>query len=648
MSLYKQLLIGICLFTLVIFCGNFFVSLEGSREQYRNQLSAHAQDAATALGLSLTTHIDDPAMTELMVNSIFDSGYFYRIRVVDIKTNKPIIERTDNPQSASVPDWFVRMVNLSPGEGDAIVTHGWTQVARVEVVSHPMFALARLWDNMVASFLWLIGCSLLFILGVTLLLRRLLRPLNYIVEQAMAICRREFLNVPALPKTPELRRVVEATNLMVTQLEALFGEQAQRTESLRREAYHDSLTGLNNRRAFDMQLQSRLSDEENAAGHLILLRVQDLIGLNQRLGGAKTDKLLIAVADILNGLQKHYFRNEGFLARVRGGEFAILAPQFLHNELDNLTNTLSTQLKALSETGMSDVTPVAHFALVPFHVGDKPQTILMQADQALAMAETEMRFFASTDMTVTDDSEEDHHSWYTRLDAVLTDGAFELFSQPVYECNNAHVVLHHKVLARIRTPEGELIPAGRFMPWIHRLDLSRRMDIVMLQQTLREMEKSNRPLALSISGVSVADDQSLHALLQPLVNAPQLASRLTLELDENELPDAGRVTILVKRLKTLGCRLGIQHFGGRFHLIGNLPQWGLAWLKVDGSYIRNIDSEEDKKLFIEAIYWATRQINLPLIAERVETAGELSVLENIGLYGAMGRYFADASTLGGN
>ena len=263
------------------------------------------------------------------------------------------------------------------------------------------------------------------------------------------------------------------------------------------------------------------------------------------------------------------------------------------------------------------------------------------------MAETEMRFFANME-TATEDSEEDHHSWYTRLDAVLTDGAFELFSQPVYECNNAHVVLHHKVLARIRTPEGELIPAGRFMPWIHRLDLSRRMDIVMLQQTLREMEKSNRLFALSISGASVVDDQSLHALLQPLVNAPQLASRLTLELDENELPDAERVNILVKRLKALGCRLGIQHFGGRFHLIGNLPQWGLAWLKVDGSYIRNIDSEEDKKLFIEAIYWATRQINLPLIAERVETAGELRVLENIGLYGAMGRYFADASTLGAN
>ncbi len=99
MSLYKQLLIGICLFTFVIFCGNFVVTLESSREQYRNQLSAHAQDAATALGVSLTTHIDDPTMTELMVNSIFDSGYFYRIRVVDIKTNKPIIERSDRSGS---------------------------------------------------------------------------------------------------------------------------------------------------------------------------------------------------------------------------------------------------------------------------------------------------------------------------------------------------------------------------------------------------------------------------------------------------------------------------------------------------------------------------------------------------------------------
>lgn len=74
MSLRKQLFLAICLFLLVAFSGSFFVSLESSREQMLGQLRSHAQDAATALGLSLTTQIDDPAMIELMVSSIFDSG----------------------------------------------------------------------------------------------------------------------------------------------------------------------------------------------------------------------------------------------------------------------------------------------------------------------------------------------------------------------------------------------------------------------------------------------------------------------------------------------------------------------------------------------------------------------------------------------
>ena len=144
MSLYKQLLIGICLFTLVIFCGNFFVTLESSREQYRNQLSAHAQDAATALGVSLTTHIDDPAMTELMVNSIFDSGYFATIRVVRIPDEKVLVERRTTVTSDKVPGWFVDLVDLQPQGGDALIMRGWEQAARVEVLSHPQFALAKL------------------------------------------------------------------------------------------------------------------------------------------------------------------------------------------------------------------------------------------------------------------------------------------------------------------------------------------------------------------------------------------------------------------------------------------------------------------------------------------------------------------------
>ena len=134
------------------------------------------------------------------------------------------MERRERASNRPGPAWFVNVVALDPGMGGSIGMRGGSQAARVEVVSHPMFALARLWDSTIASFLWLVGCSVLCVLGMTGLLRRRLRTLNYIVEQAMDISRREVINLPALPKTLERRRVEDATKRMVTQLKALVGE----------------------------------------------------------------------------------------------------------------------------------------------------------------------------------------------------------------------------------------------------------------------------------------------------------------------------------------------------------------------------------------------------------------------------------------
>ncbi|MNT94886.1 Cyclic di-GMP phosphodiesterase YfgF [compost metagenome] len=72
-------------------------------------------------------------------------------------------------------------------------------------------------------------------------------------------------------------------------------------------------------------------------------------------------------------------------------------------------------------------------------------------------------------------------------------------------------------------------------------------------------------------------------------------------------------------------------------MIGNLAHLGLAYLKIDGSYIRNIDHEQHKRLFIEAIQRAAHSIDLPLIAERVETEGERLVLLEMGVGGIQGQ-----------
>ncbi|MGB7800673.1 cyclic di-GMP receptor LapD [Buttiauxella sp.] len=641
MSLFKQLLIAIFLFMLIIFSGSFVVNLESSRDQYTNQLLSHAQDAATALGLSLTPHVDDPAMIELMVSSIFDSGYYDSIRIVDQNNGKTILERSASTTIADVPHWFTRLVNVKPQPGEATIMRGWQQAARVEVVSNPVFAVKRLWESTLANLLWMLACSVVCILAGAMLLRRQLRPLNYMVKQSQAITRREYLTQLDLPKTPELRRVVEAMNLMVTKLKSLFEDQAEHSERLHNEAYLDSQTGIANRRAFDMQIQSRLSDEETAPGYLLLLRIQDLSGLNQRFGGPHTDNLLKHVADMMSVVKSQHANSDSILARIRGGEFALLCPGVTHGEMVNLQHSLTQQLSAFYATGMSDINPVAHSAMVPFNSGDTPKSLFVQADRLLVEAETHTTH-QTNDVPAGDSTgTEDQHLWFTRLDTALNNQQFQLFFQPVVDCKNPQNIIHYKVLSRMLDEEGNSITAGRFLPWIHRFGWSHRLDQVMLGLTLKQLKSYSGHLALSLSGSSLTNETTIKQLLSPLKLHPQLARRLILELDENQLPKPEQMEVFVKLLNQHRCGLGLQHFGSRFDMIGHFSQWGLAYLKIDSSYIRHIDVESDKRLFIDVLHSATNNIDLPLIAERVETEGELRVLQEVGIYGAMGQLLGE-------
>ena len=639
MSLFKQLLIAICVFLVVAFSGSFEVSLESSRTQYVNQLRSHAQDAATALALSLTPNIDDPAMTELMVSSIFDSGYYASIRVIDLSNDQVLVERAAEPDASGVPAWFVKMIGLAPAGGDAIVSRGWQQAARVEVVSHPMFAIAKLWQSALGSLGWLLLCGAASAVLGALLLRRQLRPLDYMVEQSHAIARREFLSLPDLPRTPELRRVVQAMNQMVEKLKALFHEQTERSEKLRVESYQDSLTGLANRRYFEMQLSSRVSNlEEASAGYLLMLRVNDLAGLNQRLGGQRTDQLLQAVSQQLVRTCAKYPETQNLITRSRGGEFAVLAPGLVRDEARQLAQELETTLQSLYETGATDMPTVAYIGLAPYNPGDASADLLMLADEALVQAEANscqswVCLEHHTHGTVSDDP----HSWHTLLDTALTQGRFRLFFQPVVSSTDTQQVLHYKVLSRLLDNQDQTIAAGQFLPWLERFGWTARLDQLMLDLVIKQLAQHNQSVAMNLSAATLNDPQALEHIFERLAQYPALGPRLILEIGEEQVPEQSQLELMIRRMRNLGYSLGLQRFGGRFSMIGNLAHLGLAYLKIDGSYIRAIDQESHKRIFIEAIQRASHSIDLPLIAERVETEGELRVIREMGVEGVQGQ-----------
>lgn len=638
MSLRKQLFLAICLFLLVAFSGSFFVSLESSRDQMLGQLRSHAQDAATALGLSLTAQIDDPAMIELMVSSIFDSGYFSSIRIINIADAQVLVERSAPGQIEGVPAWFVNLVNLHPPGGEALIMRGWVQAARVEVLSNPQFALAKLWDSTLGSLIWLLVCGLLSAVFGGWLLRRQFRPLDTMVKQAEAISKREFLSLPKLPRTPELKRVVLAMNQMVEKLKALFAEEVARSEKLRVESYQDSLTGLANRRLLDEELADELLvSEQSSDGHLLMLRINDLVGLNQRLGGQRTDALISAVGELLKRLTQPPERRTWLAARNRGGEFSLLTPGLDSTDAARLACEISATLENLRLTGASDSMPVAHLGIAPYHPGEPASDVLTRLDRALTEARQHPErpwVHLADSITAPNPSQND---WQTWIDDALNQGKMQLYFQPVVQCADTSQVLHHKVLARLLDPQGEAIAAGHFLPWIERLGWSARFDLAMLEATLDYLIVNRWPLALSLSGSTLRDPAQLQHILDMLESLPELAELLILEIDERQLPPQEELQRLSHSLLNTGYRIGLQHFGGSFGQIGNLTQLGLAYLKIDGAYIRHIDEQSDKRLFIEAIFRATNSIDLPLIAEMVETKGELEVIRELGLFGVMGR-----------
>ncbi|MNM48688.1 RNase E specificity factor CsrD [compost metagenome] len=425
---------------------------------------------------------------------------------------------------------------------------------------------------------------------------------------------------------------------MVEKLKALFAEHAAHSERLREEAYHDSLSGLANRRLFDSRLDAQLlASEQGASGYLILLRLNDLAGLNQRLGGQRADALIREVADLLRHAQEQSGTPDWLAARSRGGEFTLLAPGLHTGEAELLADNLSTQLENLRQTGASDCSPVAHLGLAAFHPGDAPAALLERADQALAQAQgSPERPWQRLDDASAPPAR-DAHDWRTWLDEALQKDQLQLWLQPVRGCTEDGELLQRKALARLPGPQGEAIGAGRFLPWVERLGWGTRFDLAMLQRCIAWLAQHPEPLAFSLSAGSVRNPRNLARILEVLKAHPQQASLITLEVDERHLPPPAELERLARQVREAGAGLGLQHFGGRFSLIGNLTHLGLAYLKIDGSYIRAIDQDDDKRLFIEAVSRASNSIDLPLIAEMVESEGELKVLREMGIHGAMGR-----------
>jgi len=629
--MYRQLWLAIITSMLLALAGSMLASLLSARGYLESQLSIKNTDNAAALALSLSQGNPDPVMVELAVSSLFDQGHYELIRVVD-PGGRLMVERVSSVSDWGAPFWFAHALPIKAEPGIAQISSGWKQFGTVTLVSHSRFAYAALWKSAYEMVMALTVAGLIGGYLGSLVLRRLRGPLNAVIDQAKAITLRRFITIEE-PRVPELRQLAAAMNTTVARLKSMFDEEADRLEAVRREANCDPLTGLANRTYFLARLRETVAAEDSNGGAVFIARLANLATVNQSLGREATDELLRAYGHALaEAALKH---PEALAARLNGADFALLVPALSAPQataeklLQSLTEVASAFLPDQASTWLG----CGHFPR-----GIETGTILAQVDAALAAVESEGRNgFRLVDMRQDDDAPKSSDEWSGIIRRALEQRWVRLVSFPVAAMNGA--LIHRECPLRLMFDErGEWQPAGRFLPVAERLHLTPRLDLAAVALGLDELESKPALAGLAINlSASSLQLPEFRADLKRLLTRRAGTERLWLEVAESGvLAHFAAFRELCIDLRDMGCKLGVEHFGRQFSEIGRLHDLGLDYLKVDGSFIRGLDSNHGNQAFLKGLTTIAHGIGLLVIAEGVTNAAELQALPTLGFDGATG------------
>lgn len=631
MSMFRQLWLAIIASTLMALAGSLLVSMLSARAYLESQLSIKNTDNATALALSLSQSNPDEVTIDLVVSSLFDGGHYELVRVVNPQ-GKTMSERVSNDTDLGAPAWFAQLLPIHAQPGQAQISSGWKQFGTVTLVSQSRFAYVALWQSAKEMVLALSLAGLAGGYMSTLVLRRLRKPLNAVIDQAQAITERRFVTMEE-PAVPELKKLAKAMNVTVARLKAMFDDEALRLEGVRREANCDTLTGLANRSNFMARLRDTVQAEHSVGGAVFIARVANLATVNQSLGRKDTDELLRAFGRGLVSVAQGY--PDALAARLNGADFAMLVPAL--SSPQEVAEQLFQALTSEASVYLPD-RPSTWLGCGHFPPGVEMETILAQVDMALAAVEAEGKSgLKVVNLHLSDDAPKSTDEWSKLIHRALDQKWVRLVSFPVMSLDGQ--LVHRECPLRLMFDErGEWQPAGKFLPVAERLKLTPQLDLAAVALGLDELESKPQltGLAINLSASSIYLPE-FRASLQKLLKNRSGATRLWLEVAESgALAHFDAFKALCSDLRGVGCKLGLEHFGRQFSEIGRLHDLGLDYLKVDGSFVRGLDGNAGNQAFLKGLSTIAHSIGLKVIAEGVTNEADLKALGLVGFDGATG------------
>jgi len=391
-------------------------------------------------------------------------------------------------------------------------------------------------------------------------------------------------------------------------------------------AHHDALTGLANRASFNLRLDREMKLAAATGGKLavLCLDLDRFKEVNDLFGHAAGDALLVTVARTITGL----LGENQLMARLGGDEFAILMPCDHAVAAGRLAEAVLDALRAENRdmVGPSAGTSLG-IAIYPDNA-DERALLLSYADTALYRAKSEgrdtYRFFEATMGAQVRDR---RHLEHDMRHAVARD-EMHLVYQPQSDVASGRVI-GFEVLLRWQHPVRGSVSPAVFIPIAEESGLILPIGEWVLREACREAAGWTSPLtvAVNVSGVQI-HAPNLVPLVEEVLRETGLApERLEIEVTETALiREPARAQLTLRQLKALGVRIAMDDFGTGYSSLSNLRAYPFDKIKIDGSFIRTVDSNEQTAAIVRSVLGLGRGLGMPVLAEGVETVEELNFL----------------------
>jgi diguanylate cyclase (GGDEF)-like protein/PAS domain S-box-containing protein len=408
------------------------------------------------------------------------------------------------------------------------------------------------------------------------------------------------------------------------------------------QASHDALTGLVNRAEFESRLEAALQAVRigDGVGHAVCyLDLDRFKVVNDSCGHLAGDNLLREIASLL----RERVRDSDTVARLGGDEFGLLLIGCPLEKARQITDDICQAVADHRFVWRDQIFDIGvSIGVVEIgHDSGSAESVVGAADSACYVAKQQGRgrvhVYSARDEVIA--RQRGEIQWLQRLQRALKQNEFELYVQPIISvAGRVASGPAVEVLLRMRDEAGAMIAPAQFLQAAERYQLMGNIDRWVVQATLTALASGllrlpeGRCCSVNLSGQTLGDENFLDFVVEELDRSGVEPAQLCFEVPESTVvANLEHARRFINVLHGIGCRFALDNFGSGIGAFGNLKDLAIDYLKIDGTYIRNIAQDSINHAMVAAMIKLARTLDFRIVAEEVEDREAFETVRQLGV-----------------